>query len=117
MAALCDHRVDDIFDALIIRIEPHFGVLRRFVDLVNSGEIANLALTRLAVETLRVACLADGQRSINENLKKLARGEQFAGGVAVFENSAVRRVEPYANRSRPAALERLGSCSARPPRI
>jgi hypothetical protein len=68
---------------LPIGLNRNFGVFRRFVWRVDSGELANLARPRFFVEIFWIARFANRERRISENFDELgvwsAIRDKFAG--------------------------------------
>ena len=66
-----DNNRDLFLKRHFVRLEMDFRILRRFVRIVDAGEILDLTRTRLFVQALRVTFFGYSQRAINKNLYEI----------------------------------------------
>src|SRR5215469_1176170 len=74
---LVHHLRHALLHAVAIGVQGDLGGLRRFVRRVYTGEVLDLAGTRLAVQSLGIALLADLDGRVQEHLDELARLQEL----------------------------------------
>src|SRR5262245_48755032 len=72
-------RLHAVADARRRGVYAKLGVRRRLVRLRYAGEIGNPPGPRRLVQTLGVARLADGERSVQEDLQELSIAHELPG--------------------------------------
>src|SRR5690349_11967934 len=77
-----DDRRDALFDTLPVGAERELRLRGRLVRRGDAGELLDLSRTRLLVEALHVALLADLERALDEHLDEVL-GHERANLVAV----------------------------------
>src|SRR5262245_9159521 len=78
----CEDQVGCLVGRHLRRVDPNLGTLGLFIRGIDACEVLELSLSRLPIESLRVARLGDLQRRIDEQFEELARLHQLARHAA-----------------------------------
>jgi hypothetical protein len=75
----------------LLRVDVQLRIARRFVRIVDAGEVFDLPGPRFLIESLRIARLSGSERNIDMHFDELAVGEQRAHSIAIGAIRADKR--------------------------
>ena len=82
-----------LFQRLLVRAKVHFGLTRRFVGIINAGEILDLAGTGLFVQAFGVAGLRGLKGTVNKHFNEV-HARLFVQGTHLIPVDFIASIAP-----------------------